>query len=374
MAYRATNCLPHRIPASAYSCSQVFQAECNWMRSNTWQFVGVTSDLKTEGDFLTADVLGVPVIVRRFKDELVALSNVCAHRHAIIRSEKRGNQPELRCQYHGWCYGSDGLTRRIPSAKDFAPIDRDSLRLRKFRCQTVGQLVFVAPSDQAMTLEQYLGSLYNIIQDRCGDDMRLQMQRKFDYQANWKVAIENTLEAYHIQSVHPKTFGTEPGENRCIHEFESNLSSFKTDLPFAAESRTDLYFQRLQRQVMKYLGKNIETRYQHYHLYPNLLISFTDSITLVQTVLPTNAISSRSFVAQFSFLPKAVGLHKRLVATIWASLETYIAKRILMEDFDILPKIQAGLCASTHAGVLGRAEERIASFQDFWSDTMSVEK
>ncbi len=372
MTYRATQCLAHRIPPKAYVCPATLQNELSWMRQNTWQCVGVVTDLQRVGDFVTCDVLGVPVVVRRFHNELVALSNVCAHRHSLIRSESKGNQSELSCQYHGWCYGSDGLTRRIPSAKDFAPIDREALRLPIHRCETLGKLVFVSLSKEVPDLRLYLGPMAQILESRCGCDMHVNLNTHYEYEANWKVAIENTLEAYHIQSVHPTTFGTEPGEDRCEHHFYENCSTFTTNLPFEAENRRDVFFQQLQGRVMQFLGRSVEASYQHCHAYPNLLVSFTDAITLVQSVVPVSECRSRSTVFQFGFVPEKTNFVKRLIAIAWAKLETSVIKRILTEDYQILPKIQSGLRGSQHDGVLGRAEERIASFQDYWCDVMRM--
>ena len=38
---------------------------------------------------------------------------------------------------------------------------------------------------------------------------------------NWKVPIENTLEAYHVPLVHPNTFRENPGSERATHVLES---------------------------------------------------------------------------------------------------------------------------------------------------------
>ncbi len=370
MPFQAKQRLPHRITPSAYCSPEVFSAEIQWMRKNSWQVVATTSQVKRPGDFITCDVLGLPVVIFNFDSELVALSNVCAHRHCLIRSEPQGHANELSCQYHGWCYGSDGLTRKIPSAKDFAPIARDSFQLPKYRCAAVGQLIFVALSDSVMPIENYLGPMKEVYETRCGDDYQVTIHDEFGYEANWKVAVENTLEAYHVQCVHPKTFRNEPGERRSDHFFDDRHSAFKTDLPFAPESRLDLFFQRSQARLVKWLGRSVTVTYEHHHAYPNLLTSFTDAITLVQSVVPVTATSSKSHIIQFGILPKKSGRLKRLFARSWGIFEAMIARKILAEDFGLLPKIQRGLSASPHVGALGRCEERISSFQKYWCDVI----
>ncbi len=340
------------------------------MREHTWQFVCTTSELAKPGDFVTSQILGQPVVVRNFEGEIAALSNVCAHRHSLIRSEPAGSMPELQCQYHGWCYAKDGMTRKIPCAKDFAPIDRVGMSIPNYRVAQVGQLVFISLAKHGPSLEEFLGPMFVIYQDRCGDDWFVSLMMQAEYDANWKVAIENTLEAYHVQSVHPNSFKTAPSEERSIHCFNAQHSSFETDMPFAAESRIDLFFQRTQGSVVRWLGGQPRRTYEHHHLYPNLLTSFTDAITLIQSVEPISATRSRSTVRQFGFRPTKLSKLGKFVATRWGKFEAAIGKGILAEDYGMLPKIQLGLQSSHSAGVLARSEERIASFQSFWCDRM----
>ena len=59
---------------------------------------------------------------------------------------------------------------------------------------------------------------------------------------------------------------------------------------------------------------------------------------------------------------------KRWVANLWGSFKGAITKRIMAEDLQIIPAIQAGLEKSEQAGVLGRCEERIHAFQTFLAD------
>ncbi len=372
MPFLAQQKLPHRIPASAYRTPEICAREIQWMRQNTWQFVCTTDELNEPGKFITTTLLNEPIIVRNFDGEIVALSNVCAHRHSLIRSEKAGSAAELSCQYHGWCYGKDGLTRKIPCAKDLAPIDRAANKIATYRSEVVGRLVFITLSSNVKTLEEYLGPMYEIYLRRCSADWPMSLQYEVEYDANWKVAVENTLEAYHVQCVHPDTFRTDPGEMRSDHKISSRHSSFQTDMPFAAENRTDLFFQRAQSNLVSWLGGTPRREYEHHHLCPNLLTSFTDAITLVQSVVPIAHNRSRSIIRQFGYQPEGVSKFKRWVAKKWGGLEAAIGKRILKEDFEMLPKIQAGLDHSDHAGVLARSEERIAAFQTFWCNEMFI--
>ena len=275
----------------------------------------------------------------------------------------------MRCQYHGWEFGADGKTRKIPEAKDLAPIDPEQLRIGKYSLETCGQLVFVKLSTEGPDLESYLGPLASKIRAGFGEGTRCFLQWTVEYDANWKVAIENSLEAYHVASVHPNTFRRDPGEARSEHVLDARHTAFGTNLPFV-HSKTDDWFLRVQGQVLRLMGKKVTGRYWQHHVFPNLLASFTDAISLVHCVIPIGLTKSRSLFLQFG---PAVGSRwwTRPVASAWGKLEAACTKRILAEDIDLYPKIQEGLDFSNYIGRLARSEERIHRFQRYLLDHLS---
>jgi hypothetical protein len=116
---------------------------------------------------------------------------------------------------------------------------------------------------------------------------------------------------------------------------------------------------------MKSLGHQPTNSYWQHHVFPNLLFSFTDAISLANCILPTGPTSCSATVFQFGRLPLRNGTIKRVWAKLWARLSAGITKKILVEDLEIFGSIQAGLRASSQPGILGRCEERIHHFQEF---------
>ena len=72
------------------------------------------AELAKNGDFVTRDLFGTPLLVRNDEGELRAFVNACAHRHARITSAPHGSAMRLRCQYHGWEYDGRGAVCKIP--------------------------------------------------------------------------------------------------------------------------------------------------------------------------------------------------------------------------------------------------------------------
>ena len=106
--------LPHILPPDAYFNPKQLEQEAAELFQSAWHFVGTTNQLRKPGDFISTTLLDRPIQIRNFDGELRALSNVCAHRHCLITNKPNGNSPTMRCQYHGWEYGQDGATRKIP--------------------------------------------------------------------------------------------------------------------------------------------------------------------------------------------------------------------------------------------------------------------
>ena len=270
----------------------------------------------------------------------------------------------MQCQYHGWEYQSDGTTGKIPQPKNFLPFDREALRLERYSIALVGQLIFVNLSQTPESIESFLGlEMHQRIQDRFSDDWILSLKWQPSYPANWKVPVENSLEAYHVPSVHPGTFREDPGAARCAHQLGDRRTSMTTQLPFSPHSKLDSVFQRAESRFVSWLGIESTNGYEQHHLFPNLLFSFTDAISLVNCVLPTGPRSCVATVRQFGRGPHRQSALKSGAAKLWSQLTAAITKKILLEDLEIFEAIQQGVERSSHAGVLGACEERIHAFQ-----------
>ncbi len=358
--------LPHLLSPSSYSSDSAYERESQCVLQSSWHVVGTTAELRTHGDFLTQVVAGVSLQVRNFNGQLHALSNICAHRHAEICSKSCGNSPTMRCQYHGWEYQADGRTGKIPAPKNFVPFDREATRLPQYSLDTVGQLVFVNVSANPVPLIQFLGAEFHaLLAEHFSDAWKLALRWQPDYPANWKVPVENSLEAYHVPAVHPHTFREDPGADRSRHILLENRTWFETTLPFSPHTRLDATFQRFERRFVRWLGHETCGNYQQHHVFPNLLFSFTDAISLVNCVLPRDPRNCTAVVRQFGRLPRSSGGLRRLSAHWWSRLTAAITKRVLLEDLQIFSAIQRGLEHSPNAGMLGICEERIHRFQQF---------
>lgn len=355
--------LPHLLPPRAYFAAEQYERERSALLTPAWHAVATVDELERPGDFVTRDLFGTAVHVRNFDGELRALSNVCAHRHCLITGERCGNSARMTCQYHGWEYGPDGKTGRIPEPKNFVPFADGGERIPRYRLETCGRVVFVCLSDDEPGLAEFLGEYHEIIARRCGAGTKEFLRMDVEYAANWKVPVENSLEAYHVPSVHPNTFREDPTDARSTHLLRERSTAFGSALPFSPHSRVDRVFQRGEAAVVAWLGGAPTREYWQHHVFPNLLLSFTDAVSLVHSVIPTGPTTSYAVVRQFGTMGSAQRGPRRWLGVAWGKLKGAMTRQIMSEDLALIPHIQAGLERSPNAGLLGRCEERIHAFQ-----------
>ena len=330
----------------------------------TWQLVGLASSVARPGQFLSAQIGRIPIVVRNFDGQLVALKNVCTHRHCSLVSARSGHNEKLKCPYHGWEFGFDGRTRRIPAAKNFPDFDRDRFRLQSYPIDQCGDLLFVRVASDGPSLNEWLGNLSGrVAKWTSAPEWKPSTSRMLPLPANWKIPVEASLESYHIPEVHPKSFAEDPGEGNSEHAFQKYSTSFYTD--FSTQRFIDRLMRFYETVVLRVLGVDRDGRYEHHHVFPNLLISHTDTLTLVQSIHPVSSTSSVTEVWQFGRQSSRRDPVSRLTGVLWGKLMAWLSLQVLKEDIQIFSHVQRGQSAAAQHAILGRCEERLYAFQTF---------
>ena len=349
--------LRHLLRPEHYTSGEQYRLELRHLFKPAWHPVAAKAELACPGDFLTLDLLETPILVRNFDGELRAFLNVCPHRHSRLTDKSKGHTEKLRCQYHGWEFNKEGGTGKIPDARAFRPWDRDNSCLKSFRLDTCGDLVFINLSDTGPSLREWIGPLWDIWQGHGGAYRHAATWEK-DFECNWKIVLENSLESYHIPEVHPRTFKEFPPEENAWHELTDRFTSFRTTPPRDIATRS-------QDWIVRRLGVPVTKDYWHRVLHPHATGSSLDSFRMMQCVFPTGPTTCRYRAIFFTLR----GFRKNPLAwTLYRSLRalaTLVAKQVFAEDGAIYTGVQRGMAASPHAGVIGTREERIYYFQKY---------
>jgi len=161
-----------------------------------WTVLGITHDVKNDGDWIRATLGGRSVFVQRFGDTIRGFENRCAHRSFPLRTEDKGNGPVV-CGFHHWRYDKDGRAVGIPMCPEMfgvTPRELDA-KLNPVEIATCGSLIFGRFPDDGATgsLEEFLGEGFPILDAMCtiaGPPNR----HKCVVKANWKLSIQITLD------------------------------------------------------------------------------------------------------------------------------------------------------------------------------------
>ncbi|WP_193180938.1 aromatic ring-hydroxylating oxygenase subunit alpha [Nisaea sediminum] len=172
--------------------------------------MAVGAQVPDPGDVLPVDVGGQPLVLVRDKaGEISGFHNVCSHRGVLLVTEPMKRQAGLRCPYHSWTYGHDGKLLRTPfvggpDRHECPAIDKSKLGLRPVRTAKWLDFVFVDLSGVAEALEEVMAPLTARWSKYDFSRLSYGFGKSFSLRANWKLAMENYLESYHLPWVHPE--------------------------------------------------------------------------------------------------------------------------------------------------------------------------
>ena len=353
---------PQLLPAETYSCLDRYELEFERLFATGWHAVGTVADIPSKGDYFTLRLGNHPIIVRNFGTEVHAFLNVCSHRYCEISSEKSGHSDTFKCQYHGWEYGVDGNTCKIPDAPSFKPLKLGMLGLTRYRTATCGQLIFISLAENGPSLREQLGSSYDTYESLFGNEFEQILSVDMECEANWKIGVENGLESYHVDCVHAGTFGKTPAAEDCHHEMADSYTIFRTP-----SSVPGTWSHRLENIIARGRGQQATHEYMNLRTYPSMTCSSTDTVTFIQSILPLGPARSVCVYRLFAPQLRTKAWTDRIIAW-WTrpQLKKYW-QAVFDEDQAILPKIQQGISAPSmpNGGVVSVREERIFHFQDY---------
>lgn len=209
------------LPACYYVQPGMAATDRSAIFDRCWQLVAHVCQLRDAGDHVIADLAGLPVIAVRGGDGVIRVfHNVCRHRAGPIAQCDGLAAKSLRCRYHGWNYGLDGVLKSAPEMQDAVDFEPASIRLPQLAVKVWQGLVFAATDAAAAPgFDAFVAG----IDARLGPDRGLEAYARhhrvgYNIACNWKVYVDNYLEGYHVPHVHP-------GLNRLL-----DYRSYRTEL------------------------------------------------------------------------------------------------------------------------------------------------
>lgn len=195
------------MPPEVYTTQEFLALELEHIFAKDWFCVGRADSLSGQGDYLTCELAGQPIMVLRDRDgALRAQSNVCLHRMSTLL-EGRGTTGSIVCPYHAWTYNLDGSLRGAPAMSKNDGFCKGNYTLPQVRCEEWLGWVFVTLNPDADPVATQLAEVGQMV---AGYDMTGYTESFFEehvWDTNWKVLAENFMESYHLPVCHAGTIG-----------------------------------------------------------------------------------------------------------------------------------------------------------------------
>ena len=193
-----------RNPVERYTSREFHDLEVEKVWRRTWQFVCREEDVQEPGDHLVHEIADTEVLIVRGEDlKIRAFANTCLHRGRALK-DHAGRSSALTCPFHGWTWNLDGSLKFVPCRWDFPHVKDDAYGLPEFKIGQWGGFVFVNLSDDASSLESFLGELPEHFSRWPLEDRYKEAHVARLLRCNWKVAQEAFMEAYHVSATHPQ--------------------------------------------------------------------------------------------------------------------------------------------------------------------------
>ena len=198
------------LPFEVYHDQEIHTLEMDHIFRGDWVFVCAEQLLPNPGDYFALTLAGEAIAIIHGTDgEIRALSNICRHRGTPLLDEGYGRvEKHITCPYHAWVYDQTGKFKGAPFTRNHKP-DRNEHCLPSFHLESWHGLLFINLSETPEPLSQRLAGI--------DDYLHLFEPRSFthgvksggeEWKANWKLAVENAIESYHLFKVHEETLET----------------------------------------------------------------------------------------------------------------------------------------------------------------------
>lgn len=226
----ATLVEPDRVRREVYSDPAIFDEEMRRIHETVWIYCGHESQVPKAGDFWQVQVGRQPMLMVRAADGGVnVLYNRCPHRGNMLCGDRHGNTGEFfRCSYHAWTFHHDGRLRSIPMMDSgykgtrFGRDNPDCNVKHAARVENYRGFVFASLAADGPTLKEFLGESRVAFDDMCdrapeGGVEVVPTCFRVIQRSNWKIFLENQLDALHPSVTHQST-------GRAAHEVEKMIA------------------------------------------------------------------------------------------------------------------------------------------------------
>ena len=220
---------PDRVRREVYTDPAIFELEMQRIHERVWIYCGHESQVPKTGDYYAVQIGRQPmVMVRGAHGKVNVLYNRCPHRGNLMVGDRYGSSGEFfRCSYHAWTFHHDGRLRSIPMMESgyagtpYGKDHPDCSMKRAARVENYRGFVFASLSPEGPSLKDFLGEARVAFDDMCDRAPQGEVEVvpncfRVIQKSNWKIFLENQLDALHPSVTHQST-------GRAAHEVEKEI-------------------------------------------------------------------------------------------------------------------------------------------------------
>lgn len=325
-----------------------------------WHLLCHRSEVERSGSYNRFETVIGDLVVFNDGAKVVAFDNLCPHRGARIYTEPTGRRPAT-CGYHGWTYRSGRMF--VASSQRFAHCNPDDLVPRLYQVEWFEDFLFVAIRPRMPLLNQISG-LEDRLRTISANIAKRRDHSHYTYECYWPIAVENALEPYHIDMIHPQTLGQlrlKDGEN---HYFGQNSV---WAAPLGNES-TD--------KKLRALGKMFEISssypgYEFIYMFPFTMISSTYGYSYsIQNFFPAKSATT-SFYSRL-YTSKAKSEKAELILESFFASTVDINRKVFEEDHDVCKLLPAESWSMQPLSFAADSEAKIEHFRQACRDHVAI--
>ena len=322
------------LPNPHYTCPSVYAEEREPLWFSNWAGICVAAEVAEPGDARPIDFLGIPLFVIHGRDgKTRVFQNICRHRGMILVPEARRIEGAIRCPYHSWCYAHDGTlvaTPHVggPGQNSHDDLDESTLGLLEVRTHIWMGVVFVNISGDAPAFDDLHKGLierwseFHVPLHHGGDDSSFTLECN----TNWKLAVENYCESYHLPWVHPG-----------LNSYSRLEDHYHIEEPGFSGQGTEVYRQISDNNGEVFpdfpgLSKTWETAGEYVTVTPNVMLGVQRDHTFAIILEPKGPQKTIEHIHLFYASPDTPSSLRKKNAKLW--------KGVFIEDIFVVEGMQ----------------------------------
>ena len=329
------------LPNDHYISDAVFEEEKIAILFDNWSAIGFGKDIPKEGDAKPINFVDMPLLMVRDKNgEINVFQNTCRHRGMILVEEPTNITGMIRCPYHSWSYSLNGDLCATPMVggtgiHTHEAINHDELGLFKIRSAVWQDIVFVNISNNAQEFRDYAAKTIERWSEfekplyHGGDSSSFTL----NLNTNWKLAVENYCESYHLPWIHPELNTTSSIKDHYHIEEPGHYSGQGSHVYNQMKSESGDVFPDFES-----LSKKWNTTSEYIALYPNVLLGVHRDHFFSIIIQPISSEKSIEHVSiYYAKEPEEMPQLKNLIDT-----NAHFWKEVFLEDVGVVEGMQRG--------------------------------